>query len=55
MTLVYRGREVQEHDVVIDTVDAGKGTYRGASVSFRRAGNFKHRETPTKHYRGVTY
>jgi hypothetical protein len=55
MALIYRGHEVQTHDVVVDTVDAGKGTYRGAPVSFHRASDFRHRVTPTKHYRGVTY
>jgi hypothetical protein len=53
---MYRGHEVQSENISVNTVEAGaKGTYRGATVAFRRAARFNHRANPAKQYRGVEY
>ena len=56
MALVYRGREFRNAASVANTVEAdAKGTYRGASVSFRKAQQPTGSVNPTRQYRGVTY
>ena len=56
MSLIYRGRKFDAYNVATQTVStAATGTYRGASVEFRRAAQASRQPASTKQYRGVTY